>query len=394
MSANYHVLLCPSGSENLSSKDPTKENVTNKLLRTQLDQAPSVLTGSKQKVDVPPNKPNSSQPQITAPSSQPEAKPRHIKLAQAPIYDNFVKPPPPPIKPRDISAKGGETPLPRGPLSYDALVHLRKSASEKMTPLCPKIDHTIDLEKHQPTPVEDPKQESNESDLQTPLTGKAAPPAVAPKPKKIPAVVPVKTPDQTRLLSDPSYKLKHCSDAQVVRLEALHKLGLLQEQEPQMETVAPAPPVPPVPPPKPKNFVSPTSDKLSGGPSNSHPLRSPSFCDSQVVTKPKVRPLQSSISFQHSSRHEQQTVDASHHVQPSTVKPDGPQPSASLNNHKGPAPCPKPLHIPALHPTQATSASQATPNTNSNAVGYTVMVVPGMGADRKEALRKLGLLKV
>lgn len=393
------MLLCPLGSEDLSSKDPTKENVTNQqLLQTQLDQAPLVLAGSipRAKVDVPPNKNSHSQPPLTAPSNQPEPKPRQIKSAQDPVYDNIVKPSPPPIKPKDFSVKMGETPLPRGPLSYDALVHLRKSASEKMTPLCPKIDHTIDLEKHLPTPVEDPKQESNKSDLQPSFSGKAAPPVVAPKPRKIPAVVSVKAPDQKRLVSDSSYKLKHCSDAQVVRLEALHKLGLLQEQEPENETVAPAPPVPPVPPvppPKPKNVVIPTSDKFPRGPSSQHPLRSPSFCDSQLVTEPKIRPLQSSISFQQSSRHEQQTEAASHHVQPSRVKPDDPQPSASLNNHKGPAPCPKPRNLPAPHPIQTSPAGQASPNANSNAVGYTVMVVPGMGADRKEALRKLGLLK-
>lgn len=351
------------------------------------------------KGDVPPNKNSHSQPQLTAPSSQPEPKPRQIKSAQVsqPVYDNIIKPPPPPIKPKEFSAKMGETPLPRGPLSYDALVHLRKSASEKMTPLCPKIDHTIDLEKHLPALVEDQKQESNKLDLQPSSTCKAAPPVVAPKPRKIPAVVSVKTPDQTRLLSESSYKLKHCSDAQVVRLEALHKLGLLREQEPQKETVAPVPPAPPLLLPKPKKFVNPTSEKLSDklakGPSNEHPLRSPPFCDSQVVTEPKIRPMQSSISFQHSSRHEQQSVAASHHVQPSAVKQDGPQPSASLNNHKGPAPCPKPRHMPASHPIQTSSADQASPSTNSNAVGYTTMVVPGMGADRKEALRKLGLLK-
>lgn len=389
LSANHHFAsLSFLGSENLSSTDPTKENVPNKLPQTHSDQAPLVSTGPtpRAKVDVPPNKTSHSQPQITAPSSQPEVKPRQFKSAQAPVFDNIIKPPPHPIKPKEFPAKMGETPLPRGPLSYDALVHLRKSASEKMTPLCPKIDHTIDLENRLPAPAEDPRQEPNKSDLQPSSTCKAAPPVVAPKPRKNPAVVSVKTPDQTRLVCDPAYKLKHCSDAQVVRLEALQKLGLLQEQEPQNQTAAPAPPLPP---PKPKNFVNPTSDKLARGPSNEHPLRSPSFCDSQVVTEPKVRPLQSSISFQHSSRREQQIGAASHHVLPSRVKPDGPQPSASLNNHKGPALCPKPRHIPAPHPTQTSSAGQA----SSNAVGYTAMVVPGMGADRKEALRKLGLLK-
>lgn len=386
------MLLCPLGSENLRSRDPTKEDVTNKLPQTHLDQAPLVLTGSlpRAKVDVPPNKNSHSQPQLPAPSSQPEVKSRQIKSARAPVHDNIVKPPHP-VKPKEFSAKMGETP--RGPLSYDALVHLRKSASEKMTPLCPKIDHTIDFDKHSPASVEGQKQECNKSDFQPSLTCKAAPPAVAPKPKKIPAGVTVKTPEQTRLFSDSSYKLKHCSDAQVVRLEALHKLGLLREQEPQNEKVAPVPLVPPPLLPKLKNFVNPTSDKLARGPSNEPPLRSPSFCDSQVVTEPKIRPLQSSISFQHSSRHEQQTVAALHHVQPSRVKPDGPQPSASMNNRKGPAPCPKPRHIPAPHPIKASPAGLAPPNGTSNAVGYTAMVVPGMGADRKEALRKLGLLK-
>lgn len=387
------MLLCPLGSESLSSKDTTKENATNKQLQTHSDQAPFVLKGSipSAKVDAPPNENNHSHPQLTAPSRQPEVKPRQITSTQAPVYNNVINPAPQPIKPKEFSVKMGEAPLPRGPLSYDALVHLRKSASEKMTPLCPKIDHTIDLEKRLPAPAEDPKQESNRFDWQPSLTAKVAPPVVAPKPRKIPAVVSVKTPDQT-LMSDSSYKLKHCSDAQVVRLEALQKLGLLQEQVPQNEAVAPVPMAPPLLPPKPKNFVVPSSDKLAKGPSKRHPLKSPSFCETTVVKEPKIRPLQSSTSFQHSSRHELQTVAASQHVQPSRVKPDGGQPSATLDNHKGPVPCPKPQHIPAPHQIPTSSAGQATPN--ANAVGYTVMVVPGMGVDRKEALRKLGLLKM
>ncbi|XP_075881119.1 specifically androgen-regulated gene protein [Nelusetta ayraudi] len=392
LSEDEQDLLFNPGSEERSSKEAPTENFTNELPKTYLDPTTFVLTESlpRAKANFSLKKNSRSQPQPTAPSRQPELTPRQIKLAQEPVYANVIKPPPPLIKPKEFSVKTGETPLPRGPLSYDALVHLRKSASEKMTPLCPRIDHTIDLEKHLPAPVKGPKQESDRSDSQPSLTSMAAPPAVTPRSRKIPAVVPVKTPDQAPVSSDPSHKLKHCSDAKVVRLEALHKLGLLQEQEPQNETVAP---LPPLPPPKPKKFLKPTSDKLARGPFNGHPPRSQLFDDSQVATEPKTKLLQSSTSFQHSSRDEQQTVAASHQAEPSKVKPAGPEPSATLDNNAGPAPIPKPRHIPCPHAIQTRSAGQASPNAASNAVGYTVMVVPGMGTDRKEALRKLGLLK-
>lgn len=329
-----------------SSKEAPKETLTNELPKSYLDPTTFVLTEPlpRAKPNFSLKKDSHSQSQSTAASKQPELKPRQIKSAQEPVYANVRKPPPLPIKPKEFS------PLPRGPLSYDALVHLRKSASEKMTPLCPKIDHTIDLEKHLPAPVEGPKQESNKLDSQPFLTSKAAPPMLAPKPKKMPALVPVKTPDQAPVSTDPSYKLKRCSDAQVVRLEALHKLGLLREGEAQNETVAPHPPLPP---PKPKNPLNPTSDELAGGPFNGHPPRSQSFDDSQVATEPKTR----------------------------------------LDNNAGPAPCPKPRHILFQHAIQTSAAGQAASKATSDAVGYTVMVVPGMGTDRKEALRKLGLLK-
>lgn len=359
--------------------------------QSHLDQAPLVSPGSipSAKVDVPPNGNNPTQPLLTAPSRLTELNPKLMSSAQAPVSNYGKNPAPPPIKPKEFPVKMGETSLPRGPLSYDALVHLRKSASEKMTPLCPKIDHTIDLGNQLPAPAEVPKQTSNKSESKPSFAAKVAPPVVAPKPKKIPAVVSVKTPDQSRLLSDSTHKLKHCSDAQAVRLEALQKLGLLREQEPQIETVDPAPAAPLHLPPKPKIYSNPSLNKLAKGPSNKHPLRSPSFCEPQGIREPGIRPLQSSTSFQHSSRHEPHTVAASHHVQPSRVKPDG----ATLDNHKGPVPCPKPRHIPAPHQIQTSLAGQTATNANPNAVGYTAMVVPGMGADRKEALRKLGLLK-
>lgn len=378
------MLVYLSGTENLSSEEPMKENVNNKLLQSYLVPTPFVLAASARsaKTGVPLNKNKSSQPPLPAPSKQPDLKDNQKSAAPLPP----LPPPPPPalpIKPKEVSIKTAEVPLPRGPLSYDALVHLRKSASTKKTPLCPKIDHTIDLENHLPAPVEGPKQGSEKSDSQVP-TSKTGPPVVAPKPQKIPAGVSVKTPHQAPVPSDPSYRVKHGNDPQVVRLEALHKLGLIKEQESENETVAP------LPPPKPHSLLKPTSNRMTRGPSNVQPSRSPSFCHSQVLTEPKNKPPQSGTGFHHSSRCDQQPVSASVPAQPNGVKPAGLDRSATLENHTDLGHRPKPQHIPTPKPT---SAAQALPNHASSAVGYTVMVVPGMGTDRKEALKKLGLLK-
>lgn len=383
MSSDDHVLVYLSGSENLSSEEPVKENVNNKLLQSYLVPTPFVLAASARsaKTGDPLNKNKSSQPPFPAPRKQPDLKDDQKSAAPLPPPPPPPppRPPPPalPIKPKEFSVKTAEVPLPRGPLSYDALVHLRKSASTKKTPLCPKIDHTIDLEKHLPAPVEGPKQGSEKSDSHVP-TSKAVPPVVAPKPQKISAGVSVKTPHQVPVSSDLSHRVKHGNDPQVVRLEALHKLGLIQEQESENETVAP------LPPPKPHSFLKPTSNGLTRGLSNVHTSRSPS------LTKPKSKPLQSSASFHHSSRCDQQPVSASVPAQPNGVKPTGLGRSATLDNPTDLGHHPKPQHIPAPKPT---SAAQALPNNASSTVGYTMMVVPGMGADRKEALRKLGLLK-
>lgn len=310
----------------------------------------------------------------TKPDNQKSAAPLPLLTPPPPL------PPALPIKPKEVSFKTPEVPLPRGPLSYDALVHLRNSASAKKTPLCPKIDHTIDLENHLPAPVEGPKQGSEKSNAQVP-TSKTVPPVVAPKPQKIPAGVSVKTPHQAPVSSEPSYRVKHGNDPQVVRLEALHKLGLVKEQESENKTVAP------LPPPKPHSFLKPPSNRLTGDPSNVQPS-SPLFCHSQVLTEPKNKPLQSDAGFHHSSRSDLQSVSASVPAQPNGVKPAGLGRTAALENHTDLGHRPKP--IPAPKPT---SAAQALPNHASSAVGYTIMVVPGVGADRKEALKKLGLLK-
>lgn len=281
---------------------------------------------------------------------------------------------PPPTKPRDYSVKIVEAPLPRGPLSYEALVHLRRSASTKKTPLCPSVDHTIEVDIG-PNLRNLPRYDRYHSEVSK---HKTVPPVVPPKPKKIPAHIPVKTQHEESRRSD---SVKNAADPQGVRLEALQKLGLLKDQEPENEIVAP------LPPPTSHSLLGPTSNRITRGPSTCNPSRSPSFCYSQVPTEPKNRPLQSSVSFHHYSRRDQQHV--SHPLQTNGLKTPGLERSVTFDNHINGS---EPQHVPSANRKTNTSPPSA-PHKPSNMVGYTVMVVPGMGADRKEALRKLGLLK-
>ncbi|XP_059185411.1 specifically androgen-regulated gene protein [Centropristis striata] len=365
-----------SGSQKHASKEPTKETVDTKHLQSYLVPTPFVVANStpcslpNAKPGIPPEKNITSKSRFTPSSNKPDHK--HNQKPAAPQVPLEVNVMPPPTKPRDFSVGTAEG-LPRGPLSYEALVYLRRSASTKKTPLCPKIDHTIDLEKHLPITEESPKfgilPRSDRSHFSQVSKPKIDPPVVAPKPKKIPANISVKTQDNALKTSDPSYNIKNAKDPKVVRLEALQKLGLLKDPEPEDDTVAP------LSPPKSQSSLEPTHSRHTRGPSSANPSRSPSFCHSQVPTEPKIKPLQSSASFHHYSRRDQQPVSASHPTQSNKLKAAGLERSATLDNHRNGA------------------NSQPAANKPSNSVGYTVMVVPGMGADRKEALRKLGLLK-
>ncbi|XP_070758946.1 specifically androgen-regulated gene protein [Enoplosus armatus] len=366
-----------------SSQKHIKENVDIKPMQGVLVPTPLVVASSSPcsapsaKPDILPDKNFSSKPHFTPSSKEPGHKHNQKPVApQVPLEVNVVIPPP--TKPRDYSVRIAEGPLPRGPLSYEALVHLRRSASTKKTPLCPTIDHTIDLNKRLPVTVEGPnlgnllRSDRYHSEASMSKTG---PPVVAPKPKQIPSNISVKTQNEASTISDSSYSVKHAKDPQVVRLEALQKLGLLKDQPTNNETVAP------LSLPKSHTSLDPTPNTFARGPSNVNPSRSPSFCHSCVPTEPKNRPLQSSASFNHYPRHDQQPVSVSHPAQSKGLRAAGLERSATLGNHRN---CPEPRH---------TTAAQPVPNKSSNSVAYTVMVVPGMGADRKEALRKLGLLK-
>lgn len=389
MSGDEHVLLCLAGSQKHASEEPGKDNVVTKPMQSYLVPTPFAVASSSlcsvpsAKPGVPPDRNLSSKPHFTPSSKEPGHRQQQKPVApQVPLEVNVVIPPP--TKPREYSVRTPEGPLPRGPLSYEALVHLRRSASTKKTPLCPTIDHTIDLDKRLPVTVEGSnlgnlsRSDRTHSEASMSKTG---PPVVAPKPKKIPANISVLTQNEASMTSDSSYNVKHATDPQVVRLEALQKLGLLKDEQPENETGAP------LSPPKSRSSLDPTPNRFTRGPSNVNPSRSPSFCYSQVTTEPKNRPLQTSVSFHHCSRRDQQPVPGSHPAQSNGLKAAGLERSATLDNHRNGG------NITAAKPVKTATAAPPVPHKPSNSVGYTVMVVPGMGADRKEALRKLGLLK-
>ncbi|XP_017264064.1 specifically androgen-regulated gene protein [Kryptolebias marmoratus] len=281
---------------------------------------------------------------------------------------------PPSTKPRENSGKTAEGPLPRGPLSYDALVHLRRNASTKKTPLCPTVDHTIDLNKHCSAPVEDPNHRNLPRSVKFNLEvhkSKTEPPVVAPKPKKIPVDIAMKLQNEGIITQDISDSVNHATNPQVVRLEALQKLGLLKDQEPQSGKVAP-----PLPP-KPHFSLDPVDSRSR---SHCNPARNLSFTSSQATTKHKHRNLHNSVNSHQPCRNNQESVSASNPPpQSSKLKSPGLEPSVSPDYHRNTA--------------DYTEPQPKTSDKPSNVVGYTVMVVPGMGSDRKEALRKLGLLK-
>lgn len=390
-SSDKHVLVCLSGSLKPVSTEPLKKNVDAKPMQSYLVPTPLVLASSpprslpSTKLGNSPDKNLCSKAQFTPSSNKAGQK---SVAPPAPLEVNVVIPPP--TKPRDYSFRTAEGPLPRGPLSYDALVHLQRSASTKKTPLCPTIDHTIDLDKHLPATMEGqnvgkpPRSDRSHSEVSKPKTG---PPAVAPKPKKIPDNLSVKTQNEAPITSDLSDSVNHAADPQVVRLEALQKLGLLKDQELENEMVAS------LSPPKSHSSLDPLPNRFTRGPPNVNTSRSPSFCYSQVPTEPKNRSLQSSSSFHQYSRHDHQPASVSHPAQLNGVKAASLERSATMDNVTNGGNGPELRHMTAAGPIKTTTAARPVSHKPSNAVSYTVMVVPGMGADRKEALRKLGLLK-
>ncbi|KAM9813455.1 specifically androgen-regulated gene protein [Neosynchiropus ocellatus] len=355
------------GSHMHHSMDPIKEHVETKPKLSYLVPTPFVQANgsacpvSRPKVGFlleknPSAKPNPA-PSINKATHQPP-KP------EVPLEVNVLIQPP--TKTKELSFRTAEAALPRGPLSYDALVHLQRSASTKKTPLCPSVDHTIDSDKLPPVIMES-RRYGRFDQTNTDASKSVAPrPVVPPKPKAGPQPAQGKTQEEVKLTSRPSFYLKKASDPNAVRREALQKLGLLKESEP------PAPL-----PQKSCSYLEPTNSRYTKVPSNLNPSRSPSFCASQ---EPKTRPLQSSASFHHASQNQMSSNGGLNNRQTASSLE---RPTTQYNSANGKS-----------RVTATTELNKTTPAQKpTNAVGYSVMIVPGMGADRKEALRKLGLLK-
>ncbi|XP_077429731.1 specifically androgen-regulated gene protein [Vanacampus margaritifer] len=264
-------------------------------------------------------------------------------------------------KPKDNLVKTGE----RGPLTHDALVYLRRSASTKKTPLCPTVDHTIDLLQRPPAATEGPNN-GNAGRSERAGTG---PPPVAQKPQRIPSNISDKTEKEATPASNSSYGLKNATDPKAVRREALQKLGLLKDQQSEPAGLE-------LPESRPS-----VGNGFSKSPTNITPLRSPSFCYAPGPPGPRGKGLHSSASFHHHSRCDQQATSLAN-----KLKGAGPERPTTLVKRKNEINHPEPR-------LKTVPEDQPVAPKGSSSVAYTVMMVRGMGADRKEALRKLGLLR-
>ncbi|CAL9704638.1 unnamed protein product [Knipowitschia caucasica] len=291
------------------------------------------------------------------------------EVPPVPLEVNVIIPP----KTQESSVKAADVALQRGPLSYDALVYLRKNASEKKTPLCPLVDHTIDAAKEAVSAPSDNRsvQSSNISrfDRFHPefSQSRTIPPAVPPKPKKKP-----ENSTKMALSSSRSFCVKRTPNPEMVRQEALHKLGLIKETDENAHSSTTA---------GVHRGLNSAHGRFVKTPTNSQAARSPSFCVTRLLPETKSKGLQCSASFHHSSRHDHSAATHHHHHHhhhhtTSSQHNHANGPNYPVQSEKGPP----------------DTALSKTPKPSS-AVGYTAMVVPGMGADRREALRKLGLLK-
>lgn len=353
-------------SQKLGSKEPMKEHVHTKYVQNLMVPTPIVVAQTQAGVS-PPMKVNRS-------SHKHNQKPSRVRFE-----DDMTTP-----ATKDVSFRTVENPLPRGPLSHEALVYMQRTASTKKTPLCPKVDHTIEWDKSSPGTAEGLKTRklagSERSDSESSKSRKS-PPAVAPKPKTIPANLHVETQNSTSLSSSQSFR--HATDPQAVRQEALKKLGLLKEKPSPNEVGAS---------PQSHSSGEPTCEQTIKGHAARYPPRSPSFSYSPAPTEARSRPLQSSASFHHFSRQDQCSAPTSCSTQTSGSSTVVPGQTVRVNSPKTNGKCPGLGNIPETEPKE-TPVPQPDPHKPPNSVEYSVVVVPGMGADRREALRKLGLLK-
>jgi len=329
---------------------------------------------------------------------------------------------PPPIKPKSYVGRHAETPPSRGPLSYDALVHLRRSASAKKSPLCPTLDHTIEEQpRHPPVSTAATHQNHRKLVARAPSSASAhnetfsrphtSQPVVAQKPSSTPQNA-SRTPSHAAAspTSPPpdSSASKRFADPQKIRKEALQKLGLLKDdREPKSGSVTS------LSHSQSQTTLDLVSKRMLRAPAaaSSNPSRSPSFSHRQVPKDSQARPVQSSASFHHHysprrghnflsdpcdsvsiQRPEHPRNGAEHHG-PSLSRSVSMGVQSSSGDGRGPHYHHKALHGKASEPVRRTATQPAAQERSTAGGGFSMPVLPDMGADRKEALRKLGLLK-
>ncbi|XP_061146975.1 specifically androgen-regulated gene protein [Syngnathus typhle] len=338
------------GLQKHNALETIREKVENKAIQNYLVPTPFVLASA-----------SNCEPSVKAGI---QLNKKSLSLSQKPagVHEvNTMKPPA--SKAKDHFVKTGE----RGPLSYDALVYLRRSASTKKTPLCPTVDHTIGP----PVIIEDPNT-GNVGRLDRAISKVSrfmpGPPPVVPKLPKMSSHISAKREKKATPAPNSSYSLKNATDPKVVRREALEKLGLLKDQRSETTQVE-----------LPKSYLS-AGNGFSKRLTNVSPLRSPSFCQAPApVPGPRNKGLQSSASFHHDSR---ATSLSRRPNQLNRLKVASPElVLVKQKNDMKHSEVKSVIEDPPVAPKA------------SDCVTYTVMMVPGMDADRKEALRKLGLLK-
>ncbi|XP_028854604.1 specifically androgen-regulated gene protein [Denticeps clupeoides] len=350
----------------------------------------SILNKARKKS--PPNGVNLKK-QVSSASSKVQQGHRHI-----PSEANVLVIPPPSISTGKMQPGQEQRSIsPRGPLSYEGLVQLRKSASMKRA----QTAQASENQTRQPSESAQ-SQISREGRLSL---SKPSPPAVAPKPNKIPSDVIIKSQESFRRLGsrDPSGGSPLSDEAvmnpQRVRIEALQKLGLLKEQVTNSSPVQE----------ESSKFQHTCFHHLlpTRGPSNGRP--------SPACTSTKSAQCSGSI-VHHRSMNDLRTVQPyslcvrSGEVKSATLEHSGMGLGSCLShqNHSESSPSNTGVSHNLLSPSlnqgsridfketytdsHLSSGSGKTP-VPSPAVSHSTLVVPNMGVDRREALRKLGLLK-
>ncbi|XP_066528993.1 specifically androgen-regulated gene protein [Hoplias malabaricus] len=283
----------------------------------------------------------------------------------------------------------------RGPLTYEGLVQLRNKVALRK-------NHE---DEKQPLSYQDSNEPRENQNI------KNSPPAVAPKPKKIPSNM---TAHNNKGIHNTDFTVNYLSTSpgtkgllkpEQVRMEALSKLGLLKESEAKLPS---------------KGHPKPSSSSVPDL-SQSRPLPPcPAVRNQEVSNQPNQ-----GCNIHHCPMTDLPTVPSQlHHAKPAVGKAAAQERSGmglgcSMSNYRlsdcqSSAVSQKPIQctsqvvgknfgniqsgttpLATVKPQTSGQSSTAHPLSNKplQAPGLNVMMVPNMGEDRREALRKLGLLK-